>query len=468
MLSPILTVGESNRYKPLFIALSDLGIKTDQVASGKECFMAISTRSYAAVVIEWDLPSSNRLSTLKQIRKISPNLPVVALLPMVAVSSGLESGWKKSTQNESQMDLLVMTGDEKDDLSRLLETLKRLVPELQARVLAASDLFWIQTPNKKMKELLALVDIIKDEPSSVLIQGENGTGKEVIARLLHFSGRRHSGQFVAINCAAIPETLLESELFGHEKGSFTGATDRRIGKFELSHKGTIFLDEIGDMPLHTQGKILRVLETEEVERVGGHEKIPVEIRIVAATNKKLLQHIDKGYFRQDLYYRINTFALYLPPLRERQEDVLPLAQYFIDMHARKRGKSKKRLSRATEQILLNHNWPGNVRELRNAMERAMVLAAGNVIGPELLPEEINQMQKSGEPPSEHAQPPPVSTNSQTQTVPLKDMERKVIVETLSQPGNNVTNAAKQLGISRATLFRKLKQYGISRRVTMQS
>ncbi len=462
MLSPILIIADSKRYRPLFTALNDLGIKAEQVSPDNEGLMAMSAKSYAAVVMEWDLPSLNRLETLRQIQKIRPNLPVVAL----GSYSDAEVG---SGQRGKMVDHLVMTGDEKADLPRLLHSLQRVLPELRARVLAVRDLLCIKTPNDKMKEMLTLVDIIKDEPSSVLIQGENGTGKEVIARLLHFSGRRHTGQFVAINCAAIPETLLESELFGHEEGSFTGATGKRIGKFELAHKGTVFLDEIGDMPLNTQAKILRVLETGEIERVGGHEKIPVDIRIVAATNKNIFQQIEKGHFRQDLYYRINTFTLSLPPLRERQEDVLPLAQHFLDMHARRRSAGpKKRLSRAAEELLLNHGWPGNVRELRNATERAVILAAGSVIGPEHLPEEIRYKRDRTNSPVEHHQPSIASVRARSPIVPLKELEREVIMEALSELGNNVTKTAKQLGISKATLFRKLKKYGISTRLTTQT
>lgn len=265
---------------------------------------------------------------------------------------------------------------------------------------------------------------------------------------------------MAINCAAIPETLLESELFGHEKGSFTGATEKRIGKFELAHTGTVLLDEIGDMPLNTQAKILRVLENEEIERVGGHEKIPVDIRIVAATNKNLIEHIEKGSFRQDLYYRINTFTLVLSPLRERKEDILPLARHFLELFSKKRtGGAPKRLSKEAEEVLLHHNWLGNVRELRNAMERATVLAPDNTVRPEFLPQEIISKTSS----ANFASEPSLGLSASSMPfVPLDEMERRSIIETLSRLGNNAAKAARELGISKATLYRKLKKYGISR------
>jgi two-component system NtrC family response regulator len=461
MLSPILIIGGSKRYKALFTALSDLGIKTEQLPSVNPGLTSEAMKSYSAVVIEWDLPSLDRSNTLRQIQKLRPNIPVVAL------SSEPHAAIDGSARSENLADHLAMTGDEKEDLSRLLDSLKQFLPALRAQVLAVKDLFLIKTPSQKMKQVFSLVDIIKDEPSSVLIQGENGTGKEVIARLLHFSGRRHTGQFVAINCAAIPETLLESELFGHEKGSFTGATERRIGKFELAHKGTAFLDEIGDMPLNTQAKILRVLENAEIERVGSHEKIPVDIRIVAATNKNLLEQMENGGFRQDLYYRINTFTLNLPPLRERREDVLPLARHFLDMQARRRkGGRRKRLSGEAEQLLLDYSWPGNVRELRNAMERAVVLCAGSMIGPDVLPEEAIRNTAPASLSPENGSIAPAA--GPLPIVPLNELEQKAIMDALSRLRNNATRAAMALGISKATLFRKLKEYGISRHLTIRT
>ena len=456
MLSPILIIGDSKRYHPLFTALRDLDILVERVPSPNEGLKVLKMKLYAAVIVEGDLPHLNSLEALKQIQKIRPDTPVVAL------GGGSDGRIGINEQPGNLVDHLAMTGDEREDLPRLLDCLKRLFPELRARILAVRDLLlWVKTPSERMKEILTLVDILKDEPSTVLIQGENGTGKDIIARLLHFSGRRHAGQFVAINCAAIPETLLESELFGHEKGSFTGAAEKRIGKFELAHKGTAFLDEIGDMPLSTQAKILRVLERAEIERLGGHEKIPVDIRIVAATNKNLARQIEKGSFRQDLFYRINTFTLSIPPLRERKEDILPLARHFVELHAKRREAPDKRLARAAEQLLVDHDWPGNVRELRNVMERAVVLAAGDEIGPEVLSDDVKNKRDPDDTSIENHHPPLDSGRRLSPIVSLKDLERKAIVEAISQLGNNVTKAAKHLGISKATLFRKLKKYRLN-------
>jgi len=455
-MKQLLLIGDSKRYRSLFIALHDLGIKVVQMSSDNDYLVAISTKSYAAVLMEWDSLSSSRTQILKKIRRMWPKLPLLVL------GSGSDVPTGSTDQLGKFADHVVLTGDENEDLACLLDSLKRMVPELRGKILAVRDLLWMTSSNEQMQQVLGLVDILKDIPSSVLIQGENGTGKEVIAKLIHHSGRRYAEPFVAINCAAIPETLLESELFGHEKGSFTGATEKRIGKFELAHKGTAFLDEIGDMPLSTQAKILRVLETEQIEPVGGHNQIQVDLRIIAATNQNLVQQIDSGRFRQDLYYRINTFSIVLPPLRERKEDVLLLGQYFLDTFvARRTGGPKKRLSPEAENLLLKHDWPGNVRELRNAMERAAVLSAGKVIGPEVFPEEIRYGRGGVTSPVEQSREPISPITPPSSVVPIKELERKAITEALSLLGDNYSETAKQLGISRASLYRKLKRYGIT-------
>ncbi len=456
MLKQLLVIGDSKRYRPLLTALHDLGIKVERMPSEDNDLTAISTQRHAAVLMEWDSFSSSRMETLKKIRKRWPKLPVLTLGSGSDVATGRSGPMRKLAAH------VVLTGDENEDLARLLDRLKRMVHEMRGRILAVRDLLWMTSRNEKMQQVLGLADIIKDLPSSVLIQGEDGTGKEMIAKLLHHSGRRYAEPFVAINCAAIPEPLLESELFGHEKGSFTEATEKRIGKFELARKGTVFLDEIGEMPLNTQAKVLRVLETEQIERVGGHDPIQVDVRIVATTHQNLIQQIENGRFRQDLYYRINNFSINLLPLRERKEDVLPFAQYFLNTVATRRGGGpKKRLSPEAETLLLNHDWPGNVRELRNTMERAAVLSAGKVIGPEVFPEEIRYGR--GHASSQVGQPRETiaSVTPSAPVVLIKELERKAITEALSLLGDNYSETAKQLGISRASLYRKLKRYGIT-------
>jgi len=461
MLSTILAISESGKYHHLFAALTDLGIKTDHVQSCNEALTVLTTNPYAAVLME-EVLLENPTDAVEKIHRIKPQLPFVVF------GNGLTAGDYKQGQSEIPSNYLPLTGVENVDLARLLNRLKELLPELRAEVLPGKDLLRIKSNNQAMIDVISLVDIIKDDSSTVLIQGENGTGKEFIAWLLHYSGRRYTTPYVAINCAAIPETLLESELFGHEKGSFTGATEKRIGKFELADKGTAFLDEIGDMPLNTQAKILRVLEKGMVERVGGHRNIPVDVRIVAATNQNLQEKIEVGLFRRDLYYRINTFTLKLPRLAERPEDILPLAKHFLDMITPRRGQgTEKRLSQAAGQLLMDHDWPGNVRELRNAMERVAILTPGDVIEPETLPEDIRSKRGHTSAASGH----PKASAASDERVPimhLEELERMTIVETLSKFGADAEEAARQLGISKATLYRKLKKYGIVRRLTVKN
>jgi transcriptional regulator with PAS, ATPase and Fis domain len=278
-----------------------------------------------------------------------------------------------------------------------------------------------------------------------VIRGESGTGKELIARAIHAQSKRRFFPIVAVNAGSIPETLLESELFGHEKGAFTGAQYRRKGKIELAHGGTLFLDEIGDVTAKMQIDLLRVLETKRFTRLGGNQEITSDFRLVCATHKNLEQLVQSGEFREDLYYRINVFSIEVPPLRERTEDILPLAQHFIAAYARAMGKPVRTLSPEARRLLEGYRWPGNVRELENAIERAMVIGKGTTIEPEDLPLRAA--------PEENLQPPDRS---------LADVERGHIERVLEELDGNITQAAKVLGIDRATLYNKLKRYGIRR------
>jgi two-component system response regulator FlrC len=303
--------------------------------------------------------------------------------------------------------------------------------------------------HKDMIKVLNLASRVAPTRSTVLIQGESGTGKEVIARYIHRNSDRSSGPFVAVNCAALPETLLESELFGHEKGAFTGAIGRKKGKFELAQNGTLLLDEISEMAVSVQAKLLRVLQEREVDRVGGQTPIQVDVRVLATTNRDLAEEVKAGNFRQDLYYRLNVVPLHLPPLRRRPEDVVHLAVHFLKESAEQNGLPKKELSQRSEELLKRMEWPGNVRELENLMERAILIVEGNPIEPRDL-EFIGGLgggQATGE-----------ERNSIDKVVPLKDMERKMIFQALEDHEGNRTRASKVLGISVRTLRNKLNEY----------
>ena len=285
---------------------------------------------------------------------------------------------------------------------------------------------------------------------TVLIQGESGTGKELVAKSFHFNSLRKKGSFQAVNCAAIPEALIESELFGHEEGAFTGATKRRIGIFERASGGTVFLDEIGDMDLALQAKLLRVLQEREIQRVGTTTPIPVDIRLVAATNKDLEAAVKNGRFREDLFYRISVFPIAIPPLRDRREDIPLLAKHFLEKHTKRSGKSISGVSTATLRLLLQYDWPGNVRELENAIERAVLLETDDVLQVKNMPPQLSPIVDSGK-----GGAPPASI------LPLAEVERQALVNALEASDNNVTEAARALGLGRATMYRKLKKYNLT-------
>lgn len=287
---------------------------------------------------------------------------------------------------------------------------------------------------------------ISDFP--VLIEGETGSGKELVSRGIHDSSARKDGPFVVVNCGAISPELIESELFGHEKGAFTGATAQRRGAFEIAHNGTIFLDEIGELPLRLQPKLLRVLEQKEIKRVGGNESILVDARVLAATNRNLMKEVSDKNFRDDLYYRISTITLLVPPLRERREDILPIAMHFLEDLASRGNRPVPELSGPASELLSSHDWPGNVRELRNAVQRAVVMGEGSALGPGdfafLLP-------------SNHASPNVVADRSLSR---WEQAEKTNILAELSRQKGNKTRTARELGIAKSTLFEKLKKYGI--------
>ncbi|GIU79202.1 MAG: hypothetical protein KatS3mg005_2440 [Bryobacteraceae bacterium] len=306
-----------------------------------------------------------------------------------------------------------------------------------------------------MREVLNFVRRVAiSEASTILLEGENGVGKDLIAKTLHYQSLRASEPFIAINCAAIPETLLESELFGYEKGAFTDARAQKRGIFELADKGTLFLDEIGEIPLMLQAKLLRVLEEQSFRRLGGLRDINLDLRVVAATNKNLREAVKEGAFRQDLYFRLNVIHITIPPLRERPEDIAALANFFVQHYNKKFKRQMEGISPEAMRLLLAHDWPGNVRELRNAIERAMILEDSSFITPQSLPRSISRLDASA-PPQPSAAPLPVLPDS---GLGLEENERRLIIAALEKTGGNQTQAAKLLQITRDTLRYKMKKF----------
>jgi len=305
-----------------------------------------------------------------------------------------------------------------------------------------------------MTRLLETVVQVAPSEATVLITGESGTGKEMIAGAIHFNSPRRDGPFIKINCAAITETLLESELFGHERGSFTGADRRKEGKFRQADGGTIFLDEVSEMSLAMQVKLLRVLQEREITRVGGSETIRVNVRVIAATNRDLIEEMGKGRFREDLYYRLNVVTLHVPPLRERREDIPLLAQHFLEVFAEGNRKAIKGFTPQAMDRFLRYGWPGNVRELMNAVERAVVLSRSDYLG------EADLSPLFREPPVEEASSRNGVAMESLEGLPLEEVEKATILKTLEQSGGNKSEAARRLGITRRTLHQKLKKYGV--------
>ena len=315
--------------------------------------------------------------------------------------------------------------------------------------------------SQAIREVLRLADQVAGSDASVLITGESGTGKEVIARYIHQKSKRTKQKMISVNCAAIPDNLLESELFGHEKGAFTGALARRVGKFEEANKGTLLLDEISEMDLRLQAKLLRAIQEKEIDRVGGSSPVSVDIRILATSNRDLQQEVDEGNFREDLYFRLNVIRLHLPSLRERTEDILPLAKHFIDKYSKANGIAVRPLGADTEQALLAHSWRGNVRELENAMHRAVLLAQGKQIDLDAVMLPVSDGAEKGAISPENAVASDTDSTGLRGAVgrPLASVERDLILETLDHCLGNRTHAANILGISIRTLRNKLKQYG---------
>ncbi|MGB9605496.1 MAG: sigma-54 interaction domain-containing protein [Bryobacteraceae bacterium] len=339
--------------------------------------------------------------------------------------------------------------DEKGDLEGAVATVKDVTDEvapMKREVIAESP---------AMREVINFVrKVAVSEATTILLEGENGTGKDLIAKTLHYESPRQAEPFIAINCAAIPETLLESELFGYEKGAFTDARAQKRGLFELADRGTLFLDEIGEIPLTLQAKLLRVLEEQSFRRLGGLKDIRVDVRFIAATNKNLRDAVREGAFRQDLYFRLNVIQIVIPPLRERKEDILPLVEFFIDHYNRKFKRHIQGVTPEAAQLLLAHDWPGNVRELRNAIERAMILEEGTHITPASLPIAISKAEIP--PPSS----PPAAIEIPESGLSLAENEKLLLLRALEKTNGNQTQAARLLRISRDTLRYRLKKYNL--------
>jgi len=428
--------------------LREDGYLVDTASSGREAVDKAASKDYAIYFVDLKMPGGmDGIETMMQIRRKYPDASIIIITAYATVDTAI-TAMKEGAQeyivkpcNPEEISLLVSRIIKVKNLQRENSILRKKL----SRQYRFQD---IVSKNARMHQIMDLAQQVAGLRSTVLIQGESGTGKEMIARAVHNSSDRAVKPFVAVSCAALAETLLESELFGHEKGAFTGAGERKIGKFEMADSGTIFLDEIGDISPKLQVDLLRVLQERCFYRVGGQEEVRVDARVIAATHINLQQAVAEGKFRDDLFYRLNVIEIRIPTLRERRDDIPLLAQHFVEKLSHELGKDVEEVSEGGLKALLDYHWPGNVRELENAIERAMVTCRGRV----LTEDDFAFLAANG-----HAKPwtvPPGMT--------LQDMEKMAIVATLQRTGGNIKESAALLGIDRSTLYEKIKKYEISR------
>ena len=446
-MPPILVVDEKpDMLSALYDALDSAGFPVEQAASGSEALNRFKTTRYSLVITDETAAGISGLPVLTSIKKISPQVPVIVTTANGSVQNAVEA------MQAGASDYVLKPFSVKD----LQKTVSKIIGRTKGgdggrnRSIVAGRpgaIKQIITGDSALKKMLALAREVAVSNASVLIQGESGTGKELLAAHIHRHSRNPQAPYVAVNCAALPDTLAESELFGHEKGAFTGAAGRKIGKFELAGSGTVVLDEISEMSMALQAKLLRVLQEKEIDRIGGTKPVPVDARVIAISNRDLKEAVAEGKFRQDLYYRINVIPFRLPPLRERKGDIALLAEYFMEQYSQLNGKQNMRIGDAAMKMLASHPWYGNVRELENTMERAVLICNQDVIAP-------HHLMLDGS--CEHGGDREPFTAKTGWTV--REMEKSLIFHTLEEVEDNRTRAAELLGISVRTLRNKLREY----------
>ncbi len=423
------------------------GYRVVLASDGRAALERVQAGGVDLIVTDLKMPGLTGLELLRAAKAIMPDVDVILLTAFGTVEEAVKAmkdgayDFLTKPFRREQLIKLIDKALERRDLIEQNRALKKQLEDLRAKgqMIGASP---------SWRRMLTLVEQTADSSATILIQGESGTGKELVARTIHERSARRNGPFIAVNCAALPETLLESELFGYEKGAFTGAAGRKEGRFELAHGGTLFLDEVGDLSLVTQPKILRVLQQGEFERLGGTRTLQVDVRIVAATNQDVAEMVKEKRFREDLYYRLNVITIRVPPLRERPEDIRVLAQHYLRVYGAKNGRKLEGFTSEAIDRLEAYAWPGNVRELENLIERSVLLARKDRIDAEDLPEEVMGVKR-----------PPRDAILELIGTPLADIEQRLLDETLRITGGNKTQAAKLLGIDVRTVARKLERRG---------
>lgn len=430
--------------------LNKEGYNTETAITAEEALERFENNEFNIAIVDLKLPGMDGIQLLQKLKEMKREIPVIMITAYASIETAVLSMKKGAYDylakpfNLEELSLII---------KKIIERQKLIAENILLREQLKDKYSFKNIIGKslKMKHIFELIENVADFDSTVLIQGESGTGKEIIARAIHQKGSRRDGAFITVNCAAIPENLLESELFGHEKGAFTGAVSSKKGRFELANGGTLFLDEIAEMNLNTQVDLLRVLQEREFRRVGGTKLIKVDVRVIASCNRDLEKEVEQGNFRQDLYYRLTVIPIVLPPLRERKGDIPLLIQYFLDKYKKKKRREIKGVSKEGINLLINYDWPGNVRELENTIERIIVLGREDFITPEDIPERIREFAKKR---IEVCYP---------LNRPLEDIEKEYIKNVLSGTNWNMTRAAKLLKINRMTLYNKIKKYNLKRK-----
>jgi Nif-specific regulatory protein len=432
--------------------LNKQGYKAVAVGDGGKAIERFSLGIFDLVLTDFRMPGLDGIQLLKELKRRNAETVIVIMTAYGTVDTAV------AAMKEGAYDYLTKPID-LDELLLLIQRVEREVGltrenrQLKEQLRDKFKVDFIITASRQMEEALNVVGRVARSQATVMILGESGTGKELFARAIHFSSLRAGKPLVKVNCAALPENLLESELFGHEKGAFTGAIARRIGRFEQADQGSIFLDEIGDLSPALQAKLLRVLQEREIERVGSNQTIKIDVRVIAATNRNLEEAIKKGAFREDLYYRLNVVTISLPPLRERKEDIPLLLEYFLKKYSEENKKEVRSLSRESKDLLLKYDYPGNVRELENIIERAVVLSRQDIITTQDLPLNLRESR------TEMALVQARQAHSLPET--LETLERQLIIGALERSGGVQTRAAEELGISERVLRYKINKYGIA-------
>jgi DNA-binding NtrC family response regulator len=421
------------------------GYEYETAANGNAGLEAFRSNQFDLIVSDMKMPGMSGIELLEHIRQQDPDIPFLVITAHGDIDSAVDAMKKGASDYLAKSDNIMV--ELEFNVERLLEY-RSLIKENKRLKCELTEQYTYVGETPGINEVRQLVRKVAESRSTVLISGESGTGKELIARSIHYLSPRHQGPFVKINCAALPEGLIESELFGHEKGAFTGAIKRKLGKFELASRGTLLLDEIGEMPVGMQAKLLRVLQEREIHKVGGEEPVEVDVRIVATTNRALEQEIAAGKFREDLYYRLNVFHIEVPPLRSRKDDIASLVEYFIRKFNNENGFSVEGISDEGLKKLFSYDWPGNIRELENTIERAVVLARNGPLTPAVLECRGGMKPETG---GEAALRAGMTINA---------MEKELILKTLGACGNNRTKAAQMLDISIRTLRNKLNEYSL--------